>query len=103
MRRSPRNLRIACNHTGLTHYGGVYFFHEFIQVLQLRRFLCRHLAYPRRNQRYTLSQMTLALVYPILLGLGRIETASFSPVQRYLSVSDRAPRLSGSPNPATVS
>ena len=77
MRRSPRNLRIACNHTGLTHYGGVYFFHEFIQVLQLRRFLCRHLAYPRRNQRYTLSQMTLALVYPILLGLGRIETASF--------------------------
>lgn len=77
MRRSPRNLRIACNHTGLTHYGGVYFFHEFIQVLQLRRFLCRHLAYPRRNQRYSLSQMTLALVYPILLGLGRIETASF--------------------------
>jgi hypothetical protein len=77
MRRSPRNLRIACNHTGLTHYGGVYFFHAFIQVLQLRRFLCRHLAYPRRNQRYTLSQMTLALVYPVLLGLGRIETASF--------------------------
>ena len=77
MRRSPRNLRIACNHKGLTHYGGVYFFHEFLQVLQLRRFLARHLAYPRRNQRYSLSQMSLALVYPILLGLGRIETASF--------------------------
>ena len=77
MRRSPRNLRIACNHRGLTHYGGVCFFHEFIQVLQLRRFLCRPLIYPRRNQRYTLFQMTLALVYPILLGLGRIETASF--------------------------
>src|SRR6266853_1280213 len=29
------------------------------------------------NQRYSLSQMTLALVYPILLGLGRIETTSF--------------------------
>jgi len=48
-----------------------------MRVLQVRRFLCRHLVYPRRNQRYTLSQMTLALVYPILLGLGRIETASF--------------------------
>ena len=77
MRRSPRNLRIACNHRGLTHYGGAYFFHEFLRVLQVRRFLCRHLIYPRRNQRYTLSQMSLALVYPILLGLGRIETASF--------------------------
>ena len=77
MRHSPRNVRIACNHRGLTHYGGAFFFHEFTRVLQLRDFLARHLNYPRRNQRYTLSQMTLALVYPILLGLGRIETTSF--------------------------
>lgn len=77
MQRSPRNLKIACNHRGLTHYGGVFFFHEFVQVLQLRRFLSRHLAYGRRNQRDSLAQMTLALIYPILLGLGRIETASF--------------------------
>lgn len=77
MRRSPRNLKIACNHKGLTHYGGVYFFHEFLRVLQLRHCLCRKFNYPRRNQRYTLSQMTLALVYPIILGLDRIETASF--------------------------
>jgi len=30
---SPRNIKIACNHAGLTHYGGVYFFHEFLRVL----------------------------------------------------------------------
>ena len=77
MRRSPRNLRIACNHKGLTHFGGVYFFHEFLRVLQFRDFLARHLHYPRRNQRYSTSQMILALVYPIVLGLDRIETASF--------------------------
>jgi hypothetical protein len=77
MRRSPTNVKIACNHAGLTHYGGVFFFHEFTRVLQLRDFLARHLRYPRRNQRYSLSQMALALAYPILLGLGRIETASF--------------------------
>ena len=46
-------------------------------MLQLRDFLARHLRYPRRNQRYSLSPMPLALLYPILLGLGRIETASF--------------------------
>jgi hypothetical protein len=55
----------------------VYFFHEFLRVLQLRHFLAHHLAYLRRNSRYHLSQMILALVYPIVLGLDRIETASF--------------------------
>src|ERR1039457_1612531 len=77
MRRSPRNLRIAFDHRGLTHFGGVYFFHEFLQLLQLRDFLARHLSYPRRNHRYSLSQMILALMYPIVLGLDRLETASF--------------------------
>jgi len=45
-------------------------------MLQLRRFLTRHLHYRRRNQDYSLSQMILALVYPIILGLDRLETAS---------------------------
>ena len=77
MRRSPRNLRIACDHRGLTNYGGVYFFQEFLQVLQFRDFLAQQLTYPRRNRRYSLSQMILALVYPLVLGLDRLETASF--------------------------
>jgi len=77
VRRSPRNLRIACNHRGLTHFGGAYFFHEFLRVLQLRDFLARQVPYTRRNHRYSVSQMLLALVYPIVLGLDRIETASF--------------------------
>jgi len=45
-------------------------------MLQLRRFLTRHLHDRRRNQDYSLSQMILALVYPIILGLDRLETAS---------------------------
>jgi len=52
MRRSPRNVRIAFDDAGLTHYGGVLFFHEFTRVLQLRRFLTRHLHYPRPNHDY---------------------------------------------------
>src|SRR5664279_668684 len=77
MRRSPRNLRIACDHRGLTHFGGIYFVPEFLRVLRVRRFLAQNLDYPRRNQRYSLSQMILALVYPLVLGLDRLETASF--------------------------
>jgi hypothetical protein len=70
-------VEIAFSHGGLTHYGGILFFNEFTRVLQFRRFLSRHLLYPRRNQRYTLSQMIMALVYPVILGLDRLETASF--------------------------
>lgn len=77
MQYSPRSVRIACEHAGLTHFGGAFFFYEFVRVLQLRRFLARHLHYPRRNNHYHLSQMILALVYPIVLGLDRIETTSF--------------------------
>jgi Transposase DDE domain group 1 len=76
MQRSPRNVRIAFNHAGLTHYGGILFFNEFARVLQLRRFLTRHLHYSRRNHDYQLSQMVLSWVYPIILGLDRLETAS---------------------------
>ena len=50
MRRSPRNVKIAFSHAGLTHYGGILFFNEFSRMLQLRRrFLTRHLRYPRCN------------------------------------------------------
>src|SRR5438094_5167479 len=77
MQYSPRNITIACNHRGLTHFGGIYFFHEFLRVLQIRNFLARNVRYPRRNHDYSLSQMILALVYPLVLGLDRLETASF--------------------------
>lgn len=73
---SPRNITIACNHRGLTHFGGVHLFHEFLRVLHFRDFLAQQIRYPRRNRDYSLSQMLLALIYPIILGLDRIETAS---------------------------
>jgi hypothetical protein len=76
MRYFPRNVRVAYKHAGLTHFGGTYFLHEFIRVLQLRDFLSRRLAYRRRNSDYSVSQMLLALIYPIILGLDRIATAS---------------------------
>ena len=76
MRRSPRNVRISCNHAGLSRFAGSYFFQEFLRVLHFRYFLAEQIRYPRRNRDYSVSQMLLALVYPIVLGLDRIETAS---------------------------
>ena len=93
---SPRNIKIACNHAGLTHYGGVYFFHEFLRVLQFRHFLATSLTYPRRNSRYHLSQMILALIYPIVLGLDRLRDRVILTFQRHLPISHRPSRLSRS-------
>jgi len=76
MARSPRNVKVAFNHAGLTHYGGSFFLHEFIRVLQLRHFMARHLHWDRRNSRYSVSQILLALTWPLILGLDRVETAS---------------------------
>lgn len=76
MRRAPRNLKITFSHRGLTHYGGVVFFHEFLRVLQLRDRLHRRLHYSRPNHDYSLPQMVLALIYPIMLGLDRLETTA---------------------------
>jgi hypothetical protein len=49
MAYSPRSVKIACGHAGLTHFGGAFFFHEFVGVLQFRNFLVRHLHYPGWN------------------------------------------------------
>ena len=99
MRRSPRNLQIVCNHEGLTHFGGTCFLHEFIRVLQFRDFLARHLTYLRRNNDYSVSQMLLALIYPIILGLDRIETSS---LLRSNGTFQHMTGLPGFPDPQTL-
>jgi hypothetical protein len=76
MMRLPRNIKIACNNGGLTHYGGIFFFQEFLRVLQFRRSLAQRLEDFRPHHDYSLSQMTLAVMYPIILGLDRLENAS---------------------------
>lgn len=76
MRYSPRNVKISWNHGGLTHFAGTHLFHEFLRVLQFRQFLTQQMRYPRPNRNYSVSQILLALIYPIILGLDRIETAS---------------------------
>ena len=55
--------------------------------------------YPRRNNDYSLSQMLLALIYPIILGLDRIETSS---LLRSNGTFQHVTGLPGFPNPQTL-
>ena len=74
--RSPRSVKLSYNHAGLSHFAGSYFFQEFLRVLHTRHFLTAQIRYPRRNHDYSVAQMLLALIYPIIFGLDRIETSS---------------------------
>lgn len=74
MPRGPRKLLVTFGSRALTHYGGVYLLHRFFSRLRLQNLLTRETPVTQRNNRYSVGEMFLALLYPIILGLERIDT-----------------------------
>lgn len=74
MHRGPRNLRISCNAKGLTQFGGVTLLHAFFQHLGVRSQLQRWIRFAQRNNLYSISETIEAVLYPLILGLGRVES-----------------------------
>jgi len=74
MARGPRNLRVAADGVGLTQFGGVALIEQFFQRIHFQGALWRHVRFAQRNNRYSISESLKALLYPLVLGLGRIET-----------------------------
>jgi hypothetical protein len=74
IKRSPKGLKITFTSQSLTHFGGLYLLQKFFQKINLRYLLNRSLRFSQRNNRYSIAEEILALLYPIMLGLGRIET-----------------------------
>ena len=72
-RTGAKNVKISFSAGQLTHFGGVYLLHRFLQQLQLRSFLCNHLRLPERNNNFSITERLLALIYPMILGLNSIE------------------------------
>jgi len=74
MPRGPRKLRVTADGLGLTQFGGVALIEQFFQRTGLRGAISRHIRFRQRNNRYSISESLEALLYPLILGLGRIET-----------------------------
>ncbi len=74
MSKTHINLGLSFSNAGLTHYGGLYLLQQFFQSIKLRSLLTQTLRFRQLNNRYSLSDSILAILYPIILGLGRIET-----------------------------
>lgn len=74
MGRGPRQLAVMFGAENLTHYGGIYLLHRFLSRVGFKRAIAQHIRVRQRNNRYSIGEMLLALLYPMILGLERIET-----------------------------
>lgn len=99
MKRSPKGLKIEFSGRSLTHFGGLSLLQKYFQKINLRYLLNRHLAFAQRNNRYCIAEEVLALLYPIILGLGRIETFH---LLRHNGVFQYLTGLPAYPNPTTL-
>ena len=98
-KRGPRRLQIIFSGKRLSHFGGVYLLQRFFRKLALRSLFSRMLQFSQRNNRYTISEEILALVYPIALGFGRIETTH---LLKRNGVFQELTGLPAYPNPTTL-
>lgn len=99
MKYRPKNLQISFTGKNLTHFGGLYLLQKFLQKLNLRYLLSNYIRFPQRNNRYSISEEILAILYPIMLGLGRIET---SHLLKHNGVFQYLTGLPVYPNPTTL-
>jgi hypothetical protein len=72
-RRGPKRIHVVFTGDHLTRYGGVFLLHRFFQRLHLRRYFHEKLRFAQRNNTYSIPEMVLALLYPMILGLGRLD------------------------------
>jgi len=75
MAYGPKSLTISCDAEHLTRYGGLHYFAQFLKRLGIRDLLGKRVKIVQRNNRYSVPETILSLLYPIVLGLERIETA----------------------------
>jgi hypothetical protein len=67
MRFGPKNLKFSFTEKNVTHFGGIYLLHLFLKRIRLKSLLSKKVFFAQRNNRYTISELILALVYPIAL------------------------------------
>jgi hypothetical protein len=84
MGKGPRRLRVDFGTETLTHYGGVYLVHRFLTRIGLKHAVAREIRVLQRNNRYSVGETFLAVLYPMILGLedvavGRVQQAPVRP------------------------
>jgi hypothetical protein len=98
-RSGSKRVQVAFTAGRLTHFGGVYLLHQFLQHMKLRTFFHGRMRINERNNSFSVTERLMALVYPMILGLNSIELITLfgrNGVFQYLT---GLPRV---PNPTTL-
>ena len=74
MPKGTRKLAITFGNRSLTHYGGVDLLHRFLTRIGFKKAVAMDVRLVQRNNRYSVGELLLAIIYPMILGLERIET-----------------------------
>jgi len=99
MAYGTKKVEVKFNSNRLTHFGGVYLFHLFLKQIGWRNLIATTIRLEQRNNQYTVSEQIFSLLYPIILGLSRIE---ISKMLGNNGVFKMLIGLSGFPNPTTL-
>lgn len=75
-RTGARNIKLTFSAGQLTHFGGVYLLHCFLQRLQVRTYLSMRLRIVERNNHFSVTERLCAILYPMILGISGSELAS---------------------------
>jgi hypothetical protein len=74
MKYGPKNLQISFSGNSITHFASLFLMRRFFQKTDLRHLITHSIRFSQRNNRYSIAEEMLVLIYPIILGLGWIET-----------------------------
>jgi len=99
MHSGARKKRTTFTAPYLTHFAGIYLFHQFLQKLQFRSYISRNIRYRQKNNHYSLSETILAMIYPMILGLEKIEVSALLKTNGVFQYLTGLPRF---PDPTTI-
>lgn len=72
MPKGTRKIRFLFEESSLTHFGGMWLMQRFCNHIRLRYLIQKHIRLPQRGSSYHGSEMLLALMFAIIMGLRRI-------------------------------
>jgi len=98
-RTGSRKVHVSFSAGRLTHFGGVFLLHCFLQQLRIRTFLSERLRLDERNNHFSVTERLFALLYPMILGLEKIELSALLGTNGVFQYLTGLPRF---PNPTTL-
>jgi len=72
MPRGTQKVHLTFNETHITRFGGMWLIQRFCKKIGFRKLLQDYIRFSQRNQDYRPSELILALVYAVIMGLRRI-------------------------------